>query len=168
MADCVEKQASIFAVLTGLRFCDVKGLKWQSLKGAQGNYYMQFRQQKTDGAETFPLSDEAIQVLKERGDSNDLVFEDLRYSRMKPFLTYWLSDAKIEKNNFTPHCLRQAYATIQLNAGTSVYTVKEMLGHKSIQSTMRYLHLLDSTKKETTSKITMEKTPAVLKVHRNI
>jgi integrase len=75
---------------------------------------------------------------------------------MKPFLTKWLAEAKIDKTNFTFHCLRHTYATLQLALGTDIFTLMKMLGHKSIKSTMRYLHLLDVLKKETTNKIKLE------------
>lgn len=172
IGDCVERNASIFMVLTGLRFCDTVALTWSKVRGLPGNYYIQFKQQKTEGIETFPISDEAFSVLGIRGESDEVVFIGLRYSRMKPFLSRWLSKAEIIKTSFTAHCLRHTYATLQLNSGTNIYTVMEMLGHTSIKSTIRYLHLLDSTKKATTEKIKLEgepipRGPIVWQIHRN-
>ena len=41
----------------------------------------------------------------------------------------------------TPHTMRHSYATHLLEAGASIKTVKELLGHASIAATQRYTHL---------------------------
>jgi site-specific recombinase XerD len=41
----------------------------------------------------------------------------------------------------TPYWLRHTYAQNLLEAGASVYEIKEMLGHDSIESTRAYLHI---------------------------
>ncbi len=41
----------------------------------------------------------------------------------------------------TPHTIRHTYATHLLEAGASIKTVKELLGHASIAATQRYTHI---------------------------
>jgi len=41
----------------------------------------------------------------------------------------------------TSHSLRHAFATHMLESGADIYQIKELLGHKSIQSTNIYLHM---------------------------
>ena len=41
----------------------------------------------------------------------------------------------------TPYWLRHTYAQNLLEAGVSIYEIKEMLGHDSIETTRQYLHI---------------------------
>ena len=40
-----------------------------------------------------------------------------------------------------PHLLRHTFATQSIAKGANVFTVKEIMGHKSLQTTMKYTHL---------------------------
>ena len=48
----------------------------------------------------------------------------------------------------TIHTLRHSFATHLVEAGASIHTVKELLGHKDIKTTMLYLHLTHRTEQE--------------------
>ena len=45
------------------------------------------------------------------------------------------------KKNVTPHVLRHTLATNMIAHGASIIEVKEQLGHRSLQSTLQYIHL---------------------------
>ena len=45
------------------------------------------------------------------------------------------------KKNVTPHVLRHTLATNMIAHGASIIEVKEQLGHRSLESTLQYVHL---------------------------
>jgi integrase len=148
----VIKRAAIFSVLTGFRFSDVKALKWSELRGRRGNYYLQYRQQKTLVAEYMPISADVVKMMGRKKKVQEPVFESLAYSTIRIFLRRWLAKAGIKKN-ITFHSFRHTYATLQLEFGTDLYTVSKMLGYKHIKTTQVYAKVVDRKKNQTINRI---------------
>lgn len=158
--DCdlpVLKGAAIFSALTGMRFSDIQQLTWRQIQHSQAEgYYIQFRQQKTQGVEVLPISEEAVLVLQERGEPNSIVFKDLEYSAStNSLLRDWVKAAGITKH-ITFHCFRHTFATLQLSHGTDIYTVSKLLGHRELKTTQIYARVIDSAKREAADRITLK------------
>jgi len=47
----------------------------------------------------------------------------------------------LDSKNYSVHTIRHSFATHLVDNGTDLHTVKELLGHTSLQTTMRYMHL---------------------------
>lgn len=156
--DCtipILKQAAMFSALTGLRFSDIKKLTWCEVQFSNEKYYIRFRQQKTKGAETLPIPEQAFLMIGQRAKPDDVVFKGLEYSYTQTHLAKWLEKAGITKD-CTFHCFRHTYATLQLSSGTDLYTISKMLGHRGIKTTQVYAKIIDKQKEEATTKIKLE------------
>jgi integrase len=158
------KTAALFSALTGLRFSDIQKMVWSEVQETSeiiNNaktkiYYIRFTQQKTKGVENLPISEQAFNLLGERGNPKDKVFEGLQYSAFVNFhLKRWLINANIGKN-ITFHCFRHTFATLQLSKGTDIYTVSKMLGHRELKTTQIYAKIIDQTKREAADKIQLD------------
>lgn len=147
---------SKFSLLTGNRYSDIAKLEWSEIEYIKNDgYYIRFKQQKTDGLQTMPISDEAFETCGERGQPHEKVFQGLKKWEMDRVLPVWLAHAGIIKH-FTFHCFRHSYATLQLAAGTDIFTVSKMLGHKSVKTTQIYSHIIDKNKRATTARIQLK------------
>lgn len=154
------KNAFIFSALSGLRWSDIEKLIWSEVQHSdKSGYYIRFRQKKTKGAETLPISGQAFQLLGERKGPSEKVFQGLKYSAWNNLkLREWIMKAGIIKH-VTFHCARHTYATLQITLGTDIYTVSKLLGHKHLKTTEVYAKVVDHKKQEAASKIQLELQP---------
>lgn len=54
------------------------------------------------------------------------------------------------------HHFRHTYATLQIAAGTDIFTVSKMLTHKNVATTQIYAELVSEKKRETVDKISLK------------
>ena len=151
------KTAFLFSCLTGLRWCDIKKLRWSEVQHSQEmGHYLRFRQQKTKALETLPISIQAFELLGSRKEADAYVFEELKYSAYVNWkLQIWLARAGIDKK-ITFHCARHTYATLQLTLGTDIYTVSKLLGHRELKTTQVYAKIIDDKKREAANRIQLD------------
>jgi hypothetical protein len=69
------KTAFLFSALTGIRWSDINQLIWNDLQYLkQGEHWLiRFRQKKTKGTETLPISNQARELLGKASDPNDRI-----------------------------------------------------------------------------------------------
>ena len=144
----VLRRASFFSILTGLRHIDISKLKWKYFsQTSNGGWRIDLSQIKTKKDAYLPISDQALSLCGEHPEDEELlVFAGLQKASWisKP-LRRWVEAAGIKKH-ITFHCFRHSYATLQLELGTDIYTIKSMLGHTNVKTTQIYTHIVDSAK----------------------
>jgi len=98
-----------------------------------------------------PVGSKAAEALKaylsKRGDTeaNTPLFTNLRGGRLtarsvgRLVKKYTRSSGIVRK--VSPHSLRHTFATHLLDAGADIREIQEMLGHASLSTTQRYIHL---------------------------
>lgn len=151
------KRAALFSALTGMRFSDIKKLVWGEIEFIEGNgYFINFTQQKTEGVEVMPISEQANSLMGERKEPTAKVFPGLTYSAYEnKHLYQWIGAAGITKD-ITFHCFRHTFATLQLSKGTDIFTVSKMLGHRELKTTQIYAKIIDQTKRDAADKIKLD------------
>ncbi len=147
------KKAFLFSCLTGLRRSDIERLTWGDVY-KQGEFIrIIFTQKKTSGLEYLDLAPEAVELMGQRKDPSEKVFEFFHSpSCTNACLREWCMKAGINKH-ITFHCGRHTFATMMLDLGTDLYTVSKLLGHREIGTTQIYAKVLDKSKQAAVSSI---------------
>ena len=160
------KQAYFFSCFTGLRWSDVNPLRWDEviIKEIDGvtNYFLYFEQEKTEAIEYLPMSENAIDIFKERQqeakneEKSPYVFSRIkeidgtrkRYAQVEQALKMWAKKAGIDPKKLHFHSGRHSFATnvLESSADGDLYTVSKLLGHKSITTTQIYAKVRDNRK----------------------
>jgi integrase len=138
------KKAFLFSCYTGLRFSDVKSLKWENIQDINGTKYIIIKTQKTDKQQVLPLNKKALENLPDK--KNEYIFDIPRTesSRINKLIKSWKEKAGIEKH-ITFHVARHTHATLLLSKGATIETVSKMLGHSDIKMTQIYAEVINET-----------------------
>lgn len=152
----VLKRAFFFAVLTGIRLCDIHELTWGEIVETASGKRVDFTQRKTHIVDYLPISEQAFSLCGEPQEPDRHIFEGLTGSSWisRP-LKKWMKAAGITKN-ITFHCSRHTFATLQLENDTNIYTVMSMLGHTNVKTTQIYAHIVDKSKRNAADVIQIE------------
>jgi integrase len=154
--ECIKplvKQAFLFSCFTGLRFSDVKALKWGDIQiDSEGKNLIRYTQVKTKKHELLQVSDKAFKFLPERGTAKDtdtiFVLWDNGYTNLA--LKSWALAAGVKKH-VTFHVGRHTNATLLLSLGAPIETISKLLGHSNIRTTQIYAKVIDKNKRAAVS-----------------
>ena len=140
----------------GLRVSEVSGLPWTALDCAQGTVRIDNSKGQVD--RVVYLAPDVAKALRQWQRLQPAPRAYVFPSRMtrkggarsvrqiRNCMTRYLKLAGITKA-YSPHSLRHTFATQLLNAGASLEVVKELMGHRSLDVTLRYTQLYDRTKR---------------------
>ncbi|MGN6194979.1 MAG: tyrosine-type recombinase/integrase [Ginsengibacter sp.] len=150
----IMKKMLLVSALTGLRCSDLKNLKWDNIRySEQDGYSIQYTQKKTKKAEILPIANHVVEMLGERVEASENIFPNFKYSsHNNNILKKFVKDAGINKD-ITLHNGRHSYACLQLSMGTDINTIRDLLGHSNLKTTMIYTKVLDINKIKAANKI---------------
>ena len=135
----------LIAFRHGLRASEVCGLQWSDVEFESGTLHL--RRSKGGTTSTHPLLGDELRALRalKREAKSPFIFVS---ERGAPFtvsgLQKLIERAGIEAKmpfKVHPHMLRHACGFVLANKGTDTRTLQGYLGHRSIQSTVRYTEL---------------------------
>lgn len=149
------KRAFLFACFTGLRFSDLKALKWENVKKDS----LEFKAEKTEDYQYIPLGESAKALLYQNDKNSKVVHLPEKNVFQLPnrwfyneILKRWFKDANIYKNA-SSHIARHTFATMNLTEGNEIFTVSKLLRHKNLSTTQIYAKIIDETKKKAVDRL---------------
>lgn len=163
----------VVALRTGLRLGELLSLKWEDIDLVVGQIVV--RRTLWNGQEGPPkggknrpvaLSDQAVAVLKGQQAATRLksayVFCDrmgkgLTHSMLKDVVPGTCAKAGLAKR-LTTHSLRHTFASHLVMRGAALKAVQELLGHESIEMTLRYSHLSPSVERDAVKLLDVQET----------
>ncbi len=129
------------AVHTGMRKGETLSLRWDQIDFEKG--IITLVDTKNDQRRYVPMDETVKSTLRGLERKGDYVFCGLKPGRPLVWIELSFHNA-LEKSgidDFRIHDLRHTFASNLIMAGIDLMTVKELLGHKTIEMTLRYAHL---------------------------
>jgi site-specific recombinase XerD len=149
---------TILALLppTGMRISEITGLKLSNLKQQDGRvvFVVKGKGSKERMINIGRAGERFLRSYLETHQPTNWVFPTVTGAPISPHGVRMYT-RKIAKNmrfadelwDLSPHVLRHTFATMELEKGTDLVTLQEMMGHKDISTTRRYVHP-SSTRKQ--------------------
>lgn len=152
------KRAFLFACNTGLRFSDIKTLKWSNIKGnALEIQQSKTKEKSSDGGKVVVSLNETAKELLFQNEvqgknKNSLVFKLPSHNAVLDNLHHWTKRANIEKH-ITFHCARHTFGTLLAYYGNDINLISKLLGHTSLKHTSKYVRIAEEMKERAVNSI---------------
>jgi len=137
-----------FALYTGKRRGEILSLKWDDID--LENRLMKFHgfNTKSGKGQALPMSGKAFEVILEaiKLRNCEHVFSSQQGEPYDPkgFYSIWRRIRRRADISYRFHDLRHTYASYLASSGkVDIYTLKELLGHSTVEMTQRYAHLIN-------------------------
>ena len=138
------------AIYSGPRRGELLKLRWSNVDfDLNAINFTETKTNKDRSVPMEPIVQEALLELRDEAGETEFVFTNpdtgTRYTDIKKSFSAACREAGI--TNFTFHDLRHTFGTRLADAGVDVVKIKELMGHASIVTTMRYIHATDQGKR---------------------
>lgn len=147
----------LIALHTGMRKGEIFNLRWGNIDLA--NRLIILDKTKNDEIRQIPMSNTVYSILftkyrEKVRDENEYVFANRNgssYTDIRKSYNKVLTSVGIK--NFRFHDLRHTFASQLVMSGVDILSVKKLMGHKKIQTTLVYSHLAPEYMKDTVTKL---------------
>jgi len=164
VADVRYRAAILLAADAGLRIGEIRALAWLDVNEVQReltiarSYDRARNLTETKGWErrTVPIGDRLWAALRALGRVGELVFcrldgGSLGYDCVRDRLHELYVAAGVDAPAQPWHALRHTFGTELANRGTPPHVIRILMGHKSLDTTLRYLHVDRAAKRAAVS-----------------
>jgi len=134
---------------TGLRRTELINLNWDDIN--LGSKYLIVRKSKNRSQRIILLHDRVIKLLDLYLNlrlplKNNALFigrtnQRIHHNSLKNLFDRYIKISGLSGKGYTTHTLRHTFATRLLNKNVSLVNIKNLMGHKSLESTQIYLHV---------------------------
>lgn len=145
LAPAKLKTLFVFLLYSGCRVGEALNLRWTDFNWSKPS--VTFWDTKSGASRTIPLTLPVVKLLSAEMERVDDQGSEGPFAHIKQFEINrnWerirLEMGLQNDEEFVPHCMRHTRASRFVQKGVPIIVVKEWLGHKTIQMTMRYAHL---------------------------
>lgn len=147
--------AFLISIHTGMRAGEQFSLRWPQV--SLERQVVSLYRTKGGKARHVPLNSVALEAFQQIWDENDGADPIFRNRAGEPLrgARDWFEPAVAEAklDNYTWHCNRHTFASRLVMAGVDIRTVAALLGHSTIQMTMRYAHLAPEREKQAVDRL---------------
>ena len=159
-ADPLWRLMALAALRTGLRFGELSGLRWEDVDLRRGHLVVNRSVHRGDvdapkswKTRDIPLSADLAEAFRGHASKTGYVFartgEPVSHGAAKKAILKACRHAGLRSVGW--HVLRHSFASQLASKGVPLQAVQELLGHSTITMTMRYAHLMPSSKQDAVS-----------------
>jgi len=141
------KPVVITALNTGMRLGEIMNLEWNNIDFYHG--FITVRNSKNGESRQIPMNETLRITLQNLPKSSDKVFTSRNGKPYRSIRTAFENAVRrAGLRDFRFHDLRHCFASKLRIKGADLADIKEYLGHKSFEMTMRYAHITPERKKD--------------------
>ena len=153
---------ALLSLHTGMRAGEIFNLTWDCIDFEKKQILIKDPKNKSNRYAYMTTKVKEIFEKRYQGQLNGLVFTDQKGNKIKKVsrvfakvveetgLNQGIED---KRQRVVFHTLRHTYASWLVEQGVDLYTVKELMGHKTLAMTERYSHLGENTLKQAVGKL---------------
>ena len=136
---------TLLTINTGLRRGEVFNLQWMNVNYESKILTIEGATSKSGETRHIPLNNESIKILKQwqkQTKDTKFVFPAKDGQRLDNIKSAWTTIMRATKiNDFRFHDLPHSFAFKLVMKGVPLNTIRELLGHADLKTTLRYAHL---------------------------